>query len=955
MTIYNESLSLIYYYDTETIFLGGNYGKILTYIPNDPLKNPSNPISVGTLMTSIKSGNWNDPKVWLCGRTPKASDIVTIAPGHTITLNTVGVAKDIVLKGKMIYENGGHLYFGAEQVGELAVIDLKEIKQSVINPDGGKLIIDDPKSPISGFSIDIPEGAYSTAQTFKISTGKIVKHDLGPNFNPITNVIRVESGGNFAEKIVKLTVPISIPPNHFAMAFTYSKNSKQFSFLPILSISENNIELGATSFGSGSIDSESMSNVLVGDSDHLDVFISSIENSKLVNFEGSTGFTPGEDDWEFPNTGSIFTPNGNCSGMSRTAMYYYNYIKPLKKKPLFGNKDYGRFIEKNDKGNDKLWFDNSLGIRLVSVVQPHQEILLVQEYLSIFFQKYINKEIFDKQQYYQILYYFLLSNYSIGQPKPKPIYLALSNYGKEGGHAIILTGVDDNGLLVADPNIPGETRTIAYNSLGGFEMYKNEEGNGVGEYRTFVGLPQNLFDDTNISFKFKEADLGTVGNDKFKKEKFYVSNINKNTELKDGVIIYGQFRVLDGCEDCKIQIYNSEATRLHTAEYYDETTDLDLNVGKHTIGIYVKKRHVDITNVPTYEWSDFQWFDIEVRSAQPEVSTLYASNITPTVSDVTGMIKKFGIGGVTAYGICYSTSNALPTVGDSKTELIPTGTLPFDTTFTASINGLNINTIYYARAYARTSSQVYYGQALTFKTPDNKPLAITQSVLDITHSKAKVLSRIENIKFGGAYAYGVCYSSSNALPDISNSRIEFTASANPPDDTTFTAQLAGLIDNTTYYTRTYAKSTSGVYYGQVLTFQTKPKPEFDQELIIGTYNLVSIRQGEQGSGTAVFSPSGWSIQLWSNTNKSGTPWYSNGGTLAFVGKSEVPLIRPDTPDCACAPCYNANGYCSKLPVGWIFNSVVNGTSIPQPTFSFSDDAVNATSIIGGQTVWTKVN
>ena len=144
---------------------------------------------------------------------------------------------------------------------------------------------------------------------------------------------------------------------------------------------------------------------------------------------------------------------------------------------------------------------------------------------------------------------------------------------------------------------------------------------------------------------------------------------------------------------------------------------------------------------------------------------------------------------------------------------------------------------------------------------------------------------------------------------------------------------------------------NAVIYGQLLSFQTLAKPVFDQTLVYGTYDLVSIREGApqvQGAGTAVLSASGWSIELWTNIDKSGTPWYSNGGSLAFFGKSEAPMIRPDTPDCACAPCYAANGYCTKLPVGWIFNSVANGTSIPQPTFSFSDDAVNATSIVGGR-------
>ena len=38
------------------------------------------------ILTSVKSGNWNDPSVWSCDRIPMFDDNVVISPNHTVTI-----------------------------------------------------------------------------------------------------------------------------------------------------------------------------------------------------------------------------------------------------------------------------------------------------------------------------------------------------------------------------------------------------------------------------------------------------------------------------------------------------------------------------------------------------------------------------------------------------------------------------------------------------------------------------------------------------------------------------------------------------------------------------------------------------------------------------------------------------------------------------------------------------
>jgi len=89
------------------------------------------------------------------------------------------------------------------------------------------------------------------------------------------------------------------------------------------------------------------------------------------------------------------------------------------------------------------------------------------------------------------------------------------------------------------------------------------------------------------------------------------------------------------------------------------------------------------------------------------------SNLKDTTVRVDYQIQNFVVGTVTSYGVCWSSSKNNPTTADSKTNI---ATSPSAVNYTATINGLAPNTLYYVRAYAVMNSTTYYSAAVQVST-----------------------------------------------------------------------------------------------------------------------------------------------------------------------------------------------------------------------------------------------
>lgn len=113
----------------------------------------------------------------------------------------------------------------------------------------------------------------------------------------------------------------------------------------------------------------------------------------------------------------------------------------------------------------------------------------------------------------------------------------------------------------------------------------------------------------------------------------------------------------------------------------------------------------------------------------PVLTTTAVSNITRSTVETGGKVISDNGHTVNACGVCWSKSNT-PTLADNSTSDIA------DTAgFTSSIQGLELYTTYYVRAYATNSEGTGYGNTVSFTTLDS-----VYSVIDIGGNEYRAIS-----------------------------------------------------------------------------------------------------------------------------------------------------------------------------------------------------------------------
>lgn len=205
-------------------------------------------------------------------------------------------------------------------------------------------------------------------------------------------------------------------------------------------------------------------------------------------------------------------------------------------------------------------------------------------------------------------------------------------------------------------------------------------------------------------------------------------------------------------------------------------------------------------------------FKTEVGAALLNLSSVI--NIKAFSADVSSNIVSSGGGDIIARGVCWS-ENPNPTIIDSKTEDgLGVGS------FTSNLQGLTENTTYYVRAYATNETGTTYGEQVSFTTQNGIVSFTTTSISNITINSA--ISGGNIIDDGGAAitARGVCWSTS-PNPTTADNKTETGAGIG-----SFTVNLTGLADNTTYYFRAFAVNEVDVFYSEELLFNT--------DVLIGT-------------------------------------------------------------------------------------------------------------------------
>lgn len=121
-------------------------------------------------------------------------------------------------------------------------------------------------------------------------------------------------------------------------------------------------------------------------------------------------------------------------------------------------------------------------------------------------------------------------------------------------------------------------------------------------------------------------------------------------------------------------------------------------------------------------------------------------------------------------------------------------------------------------------------------------VSTTNVIINLTATTAQSAGVILSNGGGTITTNGVCYSSTNTTPTVTDSKTSDPVSAAGTTYTAFSSNITGLTPNTKYYLRAYASNSAGAGYGGVLTFTTSSN----------TTTTIATVSTFAGSGTAGF-------------------------------------------------------------------------------------------------------
>lgn len=459
------------------------------------------------------------------------------------------------------------------------------------------LIQDSQDTILNGMKFMVPPTAFSGSKSFSVAYAPVSSHKLGPNFNPITPMIRVETDLLYSDSLITVEIPVKIPSGHFAMGFLYNEVSRKIEGMPLEFLDSNKVVISTRHFATSSV--SGIPNPRRANGTNRGFFlIASVQESLLAGHSIiNSGFKVGTDNWEFPNYGSFVAKGGQCTGQCLAAMWYY-YEKKLTGSPQAYN---------TYQMVDKIWQDNPKAYRFSSTV--HKDI----NWEAIGQNFFTDLPISDLNTLRCFAYSMLIT----GEPQEIGIY------GAGGGHSIIAYKVDmtTGEITVSDPNFPTEIRKIVYNSAtSSFTPYNGAQSAGdapvIYNKIKYYGKTA-CYDWGKIGQRWKEAEEGKSGDVYFPQYKYEYRDANGNwqTLSSDLSIDSDTIRVRGGFNNPgvsqffpRLEIFDDKGNLKYNLNL-DTDVLLNLSPGANLLGFYIS---AVVPGNPNTELSfvDFKWISI---------------------------------------------------------------------------------------------------------------------------------------------------------------------------------------------------------------------------------------------------------------------------------------------------------------------------------------------------------
>lgn len=211
-------------------------------------------------------------------------------------------------------------------------------------------------------------------------------------------------------------------------------------------------------------------------------------------------------------------------------------------------------------------------------------------------------------------------------------------------------------------------------------------------------------------------------------------------------------------------------------------------------------------------------------SDKPEVRTLETKAVDSITYSVKSIVDDdFGMG-IIERGVCWALANN-PSINDNHVAHQVNGLGEY----TCIISGLELNTTYFVRAYAKNGIGLSYAEeVLCFETEAfEKPTVETLPMETSAYTQTSAYC-CGKIKFEGSSPVtqrGICWSTT-PNPDVDGNYVSSDTNEND-----FCALISNLLPSTTYYFCAYAINTAGTGYGKIRKFTTLDSNKFKIEVI----------------------------------------------------------------------------------------------------------------------------
>jgi len=233
---------------------------------------------------------------------------------------------------------------------------------------------------------------------------------------------------------------------------------------------------------------------------------------------------------------------------------------------------------------------------------------------------------------------------------------------------------------------------------------------------------------------------------------------------------------------------------------------LDFQVG--LFGYYVVDYNTDLFNWDNVIASGSYILDFD----PPSILTLNATSVSSNAATIGGNITGNGGSPILDHGMVWSMQQnpdlnnnlGFTTYGEGAGE------------FFSNLTGLQAGTQYFYKAYATNCAGTTYGAQKSFTTTQSFtiPTVTTANITNIASTTATGGGNVTSSGGATVTTRGICYSTS-PNPTIYNSKVPSGSGTG-----SFTAQMTGLAQNTTYHVRAYATNSQGTGYGANKSFTT---------------------------------------------------------------------------------------------------------------------------------------